>query len=335
MNRLRRLATASIIAITRRRRLRAFFGAVGCIRSQQLCAERPDCSSRPAADQQPDRLSAKSGADADQPGEESGDLAVLVVAAIGAVDPANTAASRPSPAHRLRHRADRPRILDDLRTGIIQPFGSGADRERANALAKCDGGLQDAMRTQATVVGNIDTNRTQMSALVTSSQGATGALQASQAGNQLLALAAQQLADLTARRRRAWTRTKPGVRAACRGPGPKQGAIAPVHDARRQAINPQPCRCFTDEYAEIQSHSRCQRPCRLSHSSPRPAPFRFGVTKRRRRSLEPGSTSSDPLAAKLAECRSVTYEQKDALTECRKAWAEKRRQFLGQDALPI
>ena len=60
------------------------------------------------------------------------------------------------------------------------------------------GGLQDAMRTQATVVGNLDTYRTQMSALVTSSQSATGALQASQAGNQLLALAAQQLADLTA-----------------------------------------------------------------------------------------------------------------------------------------
>jgi P-type conjugative transfer protein TrbJ len=59
-------------------------------------------------------------------------------------------------------------------------------------------GFQDAMRTQATVVGNLDTNRTQMSALVTSSQGATGALQASQAGNQLVALAAQQLADLTA-----------------------------------------------------------------------------------------------------------------------------------------
>jgi P-type conjugative transfer protein TrbJ len=59
-------------------------------------------------------------------------------------------------------------------------------------------GLQDAMRTQATVVGNLDTHRTQMSALVTSSQGATGALQASQAGNQLLALSGQQLADLTA-----------------------------------------------------------------------------------------------------------------------------------------
>lgn len=40
--------------------------------------------------------------------------------------------------------------------------------------------------------------------------------------------------------------------------------------------------------------------------------------------------ASDPLAAKLAECRSVTSEQKQALSECRKAWAEKRRQFLGQ-----
>lgn len=59
-------------------------------------------------------------------------------------------------------------------------------------------GLQDAMRVQATVVGNLDTNRTQMSALIGQSQGATGALQATQAGNQLLALQAQQLGDITA-----------------------------------------------------------------------------------------------------------------------------------------
>jgi len=59
-------------------------------------------------------------------------------------------------------------------------------------------GLQDAMRVQATVVGNLDTNRSQMAALIDQSQGATGALQASQAGNQLLALQDQQLADLTA-----------------------------------------------------------------------------------------------------------------------------------------
>ncbi|MDX3925933.1 MAG: P-type conjugative transfer protein TrbJ [Shinella sp.] len=60
------------------------------------------------------------------------------------------------------------------------------------------GGLQDAMRVQATVVGNIDTNRTEMSQLVGQSQSATGALQAAQAGNQLLALQSQQLSDLTA-----------------------------------------------------------------------------------------------------------------------------------------
>jgi P-type conjugative transfer protein TrbJ len=60
------------------------------------------------------------------------------------------------------------------------------------------GGLQDAMRVQAGVVGNIDTNRTQMSNLVSQSQGAAGALQATQAGNQLLALQSQQLSDLVA-----------------------------------------------------------------------------------------------------------------------------------------
>jgi P-type conjugative transfer protein TrbJ len=57
---------------------------------------------------------------------------------------------------------------------------------------------QDALRVQAGIVGNLDTNRIQTSALVTSSQAASGGLQATQAGNQILALNAQQLADLTA-----------------------------------------------------------------------------------------------------------------------------------------
>ncbi|WP_298497989.1 P-type conjugative transfer protein TrbJ [uncultured Maritimibacter sp.] len=60
------------------------------------------------------------------------------------------------------------------------------------------GGLQDAMKVQAGVVGNIDANRAEMAALVGQSQGATGALQATQAGNQLLALQSQQLSDLIA-----------------------------------------------------------------------------------------------------------------------------------------
>jgi P-type conjugative transfer protein TrbJ len=75
-----------------------------------------------------------------------------------------------------------------------QTLTANAQTRWQNAVA----GLQDAMRVQATVVGNLETNRTQMSALVTASQGAAGALQASQAGNQLLALQAQQIADLTA-----------------------------------------------------------------------------------------------------------------------------------------
>jgi P-type conjugative transfer protein TrbJ len=70
----------------------------------------------------------------------------------------------------------------------------GAQERWENALA----GHQDALRTQAGVVGNLDTTRSSIDALVSSSQGATGALQAMQAGNQLVALQTKQLADLTA-----------------------------------------------------------------------------------------------------------------------------------------
>jgi type IV secretion system protein TrbJ len=63
-----------------------------------------------------------------------------------------------------------------------------------NALA----GFQDTMRVQAGVVTNLNNTRTQINALVSSSQSATGALQAAQSGNQLLALQTTQLADLTA-----------------------------------------------------------------------------------------------------------------------------------------
>jgi len=45
---------------------------------------------------QPDRVSAESGADADQSGEESGDVTVLVVVTVGAVDPTNAATDIPS-----------------------------------------------------------------------------------------------------------------------------------------------------------------------------------------------------------------------------------------------
>jgi P-type conjugative transfer protein TrbJ len=79
-------------------------------------------------------------------------------------------------------------------SGSAQDLLDGARERWRTAVA----GFQDALRTQATVVGNLGTTGTEMSALVASSQGATGTLQATQAGNQLLALQSQQLADLTA-----------------------------------------------------------------------------------------------------------------------------------------
>ena len=60
------------------------------------------------------------------------------------------------------------------------------------------GAFQDALRVQAGVVGNIDGSRATMDRLVSASQSSQGALQAAQAGNQLLALQSQQLADIAA-----------------------------------------------------------------------------------------------------------------------------------------
>lgn len=75
-----------------------------------------------------------------------------------------------------------------------QSLIDGARQRWQNSVAA----LQDSLKVQAGVVANLDTNRTTISSLVTSSQSATGGLQAAQAGNQLLALQVQQLLDLTA-----------------------------------------------------------------------------------------------------------------------------------------
>ena len=58
--------------------------------------------------------------------------------------------------------------------------------------------FEDSLKVQAGVVGNVSTNSSTMTSLVSASQSATGALQAAQAGNQLLALQSQQLSDLAA-----------------------------------------------------------------------------------------------------------------------------------------
>jgi P-type conjugative transfer protein TrbJ len=75
-----------------------------------------------------------------------------------------------------------------------QQLVSDAQERWQNSLAA----YQDALRVQAGVVQNLDTTRSETDALVSSSQSAVGGLQATQAGNQLVALQTKQLADLTA-----------------------------------------------------------------------------------------------------------------------------------------
>lgn len=58
--------------------------------------------------------------------------------------------------------------------------------------------FQDSLRVQAGVVQSLDTTRAETDTLVAASQAAVGALQAVQAGNQLIALLIRQLVDLTA-----------------------------------------------------------------------------------------------------------------------------------------
>lgn len=75
-----------------------------------------------------------------------------------------------------------------------QQLIADAQRRSQNSLAA----YQDALRVQAGVVQAFDTTRTETNGLVSSSQSAVGILQATQAGNQLIALQTRQLVDLTA-----------------------------------------------------------------------------------------------------------------------------------------
>ncbi len=79
-------------------------------------------------------------------------------------------------------------------TGTQAEMVAGAHARWADSV----GAFEDAMKVQAGIAGNMTGARQSIGNLVTASQTATGALQAAQAGNQLLALQSQQIADLTA-----------------------------------------------------------------------------------------------------------------------------------------
>ena len=116
-----------------------------------------------------------------------------------AADPADPAVARASAAAlrtmSSRSRREFARQYKDDRPDR-QPAHDGPRRGKRwrNSVAA----FEDALKVQAGAVSNIEGARTAVKDLVTASQSATGALQAAQAGNQLLALQSQQLADLTA-----------------------------------------------------------------------------------------------------------------------------------------
>ena len=105
-----------------------------------------------------------------------------------------------SEAQRIAH------AVADIERAFAEDYGAAAgtgdfDTRVRGARERWEtsiAGFEDALRVQAGVVGNIDSARAEMQALVAQSQAATGALQATQAGNQLLALQSTQMADLTA-----------------------------------------------------------------------------------------------------------------------------------------
>lgn len=83
-----------------------------------------------------------------------------------------------------------------------QVRASASDRDLFAAAkarwANSAAAFQDALRVQARVVAGLSNTQGEVQALIAASQGAAGILQAAQAGNQLLALQSQQLAEVAA-----------------------------------------------------------------------------------------------------------------------------------------
>lgn len=87
-------------------------------------------------------------------------------------------------------RKNYPGALTGANTNLV----ATAQQRWLNSVAA----YRHALDVQASVVSGMPATRTETGALVGASQGAVGVLQASQAGNQLLAIQSQQLADVTA-----------------------------------------------------------------------------------------------------------------------------------------
>ncbi len=106
----------------------------------------------------------------------------------GLIDQAKGVALRVSDIDAAFQGAYRTADLSTTSQGLV----ADAKTRWTNSVAA----FQDALKVQAGVVGNLDASHAELGQLVGASQSATGALQAAQAGNQLLALQSQQLSDL-------------------------------------------------------------------------------------------------------------------------------------------
>ena len=187
------------------------------------------------------------------------------------------------------------------------------------------------MRVQAGVVQNLDTTRTQIDALVSSSQSATGALQAAQSGNQLVALQTKQLADLTAVMAAiARAQSLDGARNV-ESQAQAQQQLYKLPQLRRRATSPAPRRCSTDARPSAQ-HPRDRPRGRLRRLSPRRSSrprIHFDRDEAEPRSAHRSSRGHAAIRSprELARCQAIGMAAKDDAA-CEAAWAENRRRFF-------
>ena len=111
--------------------------AVGGLRCCELQPEHPDGRSRVATDSERSDLVAERGADADQPGAQPDQPAVLVVAATDVHDPTHAAAAQPGPRHHLQ-RCEHPKPVSEPLSNRLHRLDvvSAAHHAGADALAE-------------------------------------------------------------------------------------------------------------------------------------------------------------------------------------------------------
>ncbi|MBX4899802.1 P-type conjugative transfer protein TrbJ [Rhizobium bangladeshense] len=93
--------------------------------------------------------------------------------------------------------------IDQQFSANYETFAAGKSNEQLVTAARerwqqSVSAFEDSLKTGAVAVSGIASTQSQTSTLVSASQSAVGVLQATQAGNQLLAVQAKQMSDLTA-----------------------------------------------------------------------------------------------------------------------------------------